>query len=672
MHSNRARTPKRSAKYRAYAARRVEHAARPDKDEAEQAALAAMTEALVPDHPKPASTVRLLLNRITAALPGLFGRLHPKAIAAALFDHLRSFYTIPVASRSTTGGDSFLHAAPKAAAPVITIPHHQARMVVEAALAAMPPKGEDSLPQDISALATLLHDHPLKNDFETADLVRDCFAQFGAAGIRSKALLAVAQQLARHFGLPTHRPLGTARAWRMLDAVIYESEMVEQLEAIGAFISSWQKTQSTFLCLEHGEIELIELLFEAIDPRHNSPILIKVLDFKVLSNRRLGLLRRIPHRTRKMLKETFTTDFAAGTAYLNATRAFVDRIAKTHPYTPIIDTATIVVEELDKMAEKMRPAAPPPAAGQPQALARITPVKRPASEVAEQQAPQPLAPMPAPTSALPALPALPARPTAPPRPAATDSRPSIASIGVASPLVSGGPLQPPVIPHLPTLQRAPQKRAVPVSAITPKPTVPAAGTAALPKPPAPAPATAIGKIAPPPPRPAMTVATGRIVLSPPSATSSAAPRPAPPTPPAPSASPAPPAASAESGATVTALTIVPKAKRPTITQAVKRHAVMRVLRGESAVGVAKDLGVNSAKLDEWVEAFITAGAGALTPKRRKPPETLSVETLKAKLAEVLATAELIECAMRDSLPSRHLVLLPSPTEKGGPRKKRKS
>ncbi|EME71265.1 hypothetical protein H261_04328, partial [Paramagnetospirillum caucaseum] len=122
--------------------------------------------------------------------------------------------------------------------------------------------------------------------------------------------------------------------------------------------------------------------------------------------------------------------------------------------------------------------------------------------------------------------------------------------------------------------------------------------------------------------------------------------------------PAPLTASASpmaAGDNVTKLTMVQKRRLP-ITQALKRQSVMRVLRGEDADAVALAIGISRAKLDDWVDKFIAAGAGALSTSRKRKSEELTVDTLRAKLAEVLATAQLIEQVMEASLPRRPMML----------------
>lgn len=571
---------------------------------------------------------------------GLFRRL------GALPSRLRAIperlLTLRPESKPGRQSDHAFHAltaAPAATGPVIST--DQDRALVAQALANAPAKGDPTLPDDIATLAALLASPPPTNDFKAADMVRDCFASLGAASPSSRALLAVAIRLSREFGGPARLPLATVRAWRMLDPVLFEDEMAAQLTAISQFISNWQKTQQIFLCLEFGEIELIEFLFETLPPIRHADILAEVLNFKVLSNRRQGILRRIPHRLRKFVQNSGGKGPDV-LAHVEATRILLDQIAATRNYPPIVAAAAAALEEVGKFAEKLRP--PPTAnaaqsgpAGQGQPLARITPVKRPASELADQA-------MAATRRAAPPPATPPAQAPAAQTPAAQTIQPRLAGRRA---IASG--------PHLSTAL-PPFKSPDGIGTSSTRPLQPAVSAAARPLPPgsrpplptvamSPLPILALG--APPSAKPPPPALTGRIALRPPTTTG------------------------AEAKGSVTALTVVPKTKRPPITQAVKRQSVLKVLRGESAAAVAATLGIRESKLDEWIDAFVTAGVGALTSAPRKERKAkalddapLSAEMLRTKLAEVLATAQMIERAMDAQLPPRRPVLLLPPDSSG--------
>lgn len=696
-------------------------------------------------------SVRRSLSGVARALGGLPAALG-RIVAApwvGLAESVRTAFAPVKAEGDRQRGAMAFHAPPRepATAPAgPALSADAARAIIAEALNSVPDKGDSALPHDLSTLALLLSDPLPVDDFRASDLVRDCFASHGANGVPSRALLAVAIRLTREFGQPTRRPLAADRAWRMLDPVTFEDEMAEQLNAIRDFISNWQKTQQTFLVLEFSEIDLIEWLFECLHPGRHSDVLFEVMNFKVLSNRRQGILRRIPHRVRKFVKDSGGGHEAV--LYAAGTRAYLNRIVTTHGFTPIVETATLCLEEVEKVLEKLRPPAlPGPAgAGEGQALARITPVKMPASELAEQAiaaahapsapvaappvqppqpappsvAPQPLAAQPlpprpqaAPASQFPAAPAptpqasvpvlaAPQPPegvhpatfrlqpkhiragavlTIPSRSAGRiplgrmfsidgDTQASVPAISVKSeqtrpgerPKRLPGPVNaviPPALPHLalPAPGAAPPQTQAQAPAAAPQPPRPVTGRINLPLPGRPA-ASAPIQVKPvqvkpvqPPPNPAPATkvpaaASAPVPVPPPAALA-----------PPPAADSAPPAVLAEN---VTKLTMVQKRRLP-ITQALKRQSVMRVLRGEDPEAVALSIGISRPKLDDWVDKFIAAGAGALTSGRKRKSEELTVDTLRAKLAEVLATAQLIEQVMEASLPRRPM-LLPAPQE----------
>jgi len=580
---------------------------------------------------------------------GVLGRLRavPGRLRAAL---TRAFVLHPDALTSARA--AFPHVPPPSAPALPGMPTDQALVLIEQAMAEIPAKGDAALPDDVATLALLLSPAPPGTDFQTADLVRNCFAAPAMDASTSRALLAVALRLARGFGTQDRLPLATIRAWRMLDPEMFEAEMAAQLAAISLFIAQWQETQQTFLCLEFAEVELIEFLFESLPPARHGDGLCDILNFKVLSNRRQGILRRIPHRLRKSVQNCGGRG-AEAIAAVEATRTLLDRIAASHAYPPIVEAANAALDEVKKIAETLQPPPAAPAEAEPP-LARIAPVKRPAT-AAEIAAMIAAAPGP--------------RPPAPP-PARQIAAPSIARHNVApSPHLSAG--APPF--RSPAGIGTVASRAVPASVsamparLPPgsRPPLPVVAMGPLPVPAVPAPSA-----------PALPIATGRIaipaaaarpvtgVIAPPTATGR------PPT--ATGRIVIPPPAPAEAKTAVTALTVVPRSKRAPITQAIKRQSVLKVLRGESTATVAASLGLRVSKLDEWVDAFITAGAGALSPapRKRRPRKSgdeppLSVEMLRAKLTEVLATAQLIERAMDAQIQPRRPVLLPPPGSNNG-------
>lgn len=253
--------------------------------------------------------------------------------------------------------------------------------LVEAVIAAHIPAGtprtlhgDQTLPERTDALEALLADPPPATDFAALDLLTACWGK-NAHGVTSRALLAAAQNLSRNFGLPGKLPMASCRAWKMLDAETFQDELADRLGAVGAFIADWQRSQRTFLILEFGEIELIEYLFEALHPAHHLDLLANVMNFKVLSNRRMGLLRRIPTRLRKQVQPMLPGRFQEALVLLAHSKALLEKIADPNGFPPIIDTAGKALEEIDKLMKQAASAGAPPLPGPPggggMALGRI-------------------------------------------------------------------------------------------------------------------------------------------------------------------------------------------------------------------------------------------------------------------------------------------------------------
>ncbi|EME67643.1 hypothetical protein H261_22493, partial [Paramagnetospirillum caucaseum] len=407
----------------------------------------------VPDLPPALLGERLIIwskDALRASLSRLAGPLGAVGRALAspwtgLVAAMRDAFAPVKAEGDRPRGAMAFHGPPRVesapAGPVMA--EDKARAIIGAALAGLPDKGDPTLPEDLAALATLLSDPPPTDDFKASDLVRDCFAPQGAVGLQSRALLGVALRLGGEFGQPTRLPLAADRAWRMLDPITFEDEMAGQLEAIRTFIGDWQKTQQSFLVLEFAEIDLIEWLFESLPPGRHSDLLFEMMNFKVLSNRRQGILRRIPHRVRKFVKDSGGGHDAV--LYAAGTRAYLKRIVTTHGFTPIVETATICLEEVEKVFEKLKPPALPGEGGEGQALARITPVKMPASELAEKAIAAAHGPAAAPAAPAPSAPPVAPQPLAvqplpprPPAPSATLAGPGPAS-GPGAPAGGGYP-----------------------------------------------------------------------------------------------------------------------------------------------------------------------------------------------------------------------------------------
>ncbi|MCA1909641.1 MAG: hypothetical protein LDL39_14880, partial [Magnetospirillum sp.] len=226
-------------------------------------------------------------------------------------------------------------------------------------------RGSAELPENHDALAKLLDDVPPVSDFDALDLVYACWGK-NTHGSDSRALLAVAQQISRNFGLPDKLPMASTKAWKMLDNKVFAPELADRLAAVGQFIVDWQKTQRVFLILEFSEIELIEYLFEALSPADYPELLAEVMNFKVLSNRRMGLLRRFPARLRKQTQPMLPDRKEEALVIQAHGKALLQKIADPRGFAPIVEVAGKMLEEVEKLMKQTANAgAPPPLGGPP-------------------------------------------------------------------------------------------------------------------------------------------------------------------------------------------------------------------------------------------------------------------------------------------------------------------
>lgn len=271
-----------------------------------------------------------------------------------------------------------------AAEPPIQVDEDAILAKVKTALERMPGKGKPEIPSNTRALARLLADPPPTADFEATDLLHDCFSR-GTRNCANPVLLFVARNLTRNFGRPAHLPIASGKAWTMLDPTLFANDMAEQLNQICKFIQSWQSEQKTFLILEFGEIELIEYLFESLHPRHHGGLLVRVMEFKVLSSRRLGLLRRIPNRVRRVAQQS-GRDTAL--AYANDTMHLLEIIAREAGFKAVIEAAEAARTEVEKIAAPLK-AAPSPPQQQPKPPPMLPSAPPPPTGPQPQQQPSP-------------------------------------------------------------------------------------------------------------------------------------------------------------------------------------------------------------------------------------------------------------------------------------------
>jgi len=220
----------------------------------------------------------------------------------------------------------------------------------------LPPGGSGE-----AALAELLAHPPPSDDFRALDLLYACWPRATILSTDQK-LMDVARNLTRNFGLPGRLPMASSRAWKMLDTVTFEPETSDCLAMISRFVDVWHRSQENFLILDFGEIELIEYLFESLHPGRHASALVTVMNFKVLSSRRLGLLRRVPNRMRRMVEPLVAAGRTeAALVELGHAKALLRRIADPLGFAPVVEAAVKAEETVDKIIAQV--AAPAGAAG---------------------------------------------------------------------------------------------------------------------------------------------------------------------------------------------------------------------------------------------------------------------------------------------------------------------
>lgn len=209
--------------------------------------------------------------------------------------------------------------------------------------------GTLDLPDRQDALAALLA--VPANDFFAQDLLRACWPQRGH--VTSRAALAVAQTLSDAFGRNDRLPLASAQAWRLPDPVLFRDALSGQLQTIADRILNHQKPNAPTLALEHGETDLIEYLFECLEPGETLDLLAAVMTFKGLSGRRFGLVRRIPARARQRIAALDPAERSAALPGLFQSRALLLRLSDHGSFPPLAEAALRALAEIEILIEQV-------------------------------------------------------------------------------------------------------------------------------------------------------------------------------------------------------------------------------------------------------------------------------------------------------------------------------
>ena len=261
---------------------------------------------------------------------------------------------------------AFQQAAPPLLAPVshpILADEFQtvsADGVIAQVLTETPAKGEVVVPADKAAVAALLQHTDTLTDLEALDLLQAAFPRTTRKST-NRILLAIARAVTKKFGIEGRLPFTAVCAWGMLDNELFTDEFAAQFAVISQFILGWQSENKDFLLLDPSEVDLIELMFESLHPRKQGILAAKIMDFKVLSNRRFGLLRRVPNRVEKAFRAVQAGgDTQAALQYAKDCLALLDHIARPEGFAPIIEEAKLAAAKVVKTIQSAAPPAPPP------------------------------------------------------------------------------------------------------------------------------------------------------------------------------------------------------------------------------------------------------------------------------------------------------------------------
>ena len=224
-------------------------------------------------------------------------------------------------------------------------------------------KGRFLEPKDPQGAAMLLAPPPGADDLALFDILSAAFSP-GQNG-DDRLLLAVAKVLARRFGRPDHLPLTTLCAWQMLNPAVFIDDFAEVLAGICDFVLNWQSEQHEFLVLEFPETQLLQHLFESLHPRQHGVLLLKVMQFKVLSNQRLGLIRRIPGRVERFLQKFGKDKPQMVLELVNDSLLLLNHLADPKGFPPIVSEAKKAIGRLQDVAGKLSGVTPHLAIGKP-------------------------------------------------------------------------------------------------------------------------------------------------------------------------------------------------------------------------------------------------------------------------------------------------------------------
>jgi len=239
--------------------------------------------------------------------------------------------------------------APDLAAAIPADSHDRDALLAQIAAVTPDGIGTPTLPERLDALGALLAGPD--NDFLAQDLLRACWPQRGS--VTARAALAVARTLSRGFGRSGRLPLASAQAWRLLDPVLFSDALSAQLSEIADHILNDHRPNAPTIALEHGETELIEYLFESLEPGESPDLLASVMTFKGLSGRRFGLVRRIPTRARQRIAALDPAERGAALPGLFQSRALLLRLSDRGSFPPLTEAALRALADIETLIEQV-------------------------------------------------------------------------------------------------------------------------------------------------------------------------------------------------------------------------------------------------------------------------------------------------------------------------------
>lgn len=196
-----------------------------------------------------------------------------------------------------------------------------------------------------------------EEDFKALDEVRRQWGRVDGS-VRCLHLVRAALRLASWVGSPRSRPLAALAAWNLLDPSLMGDAAQACLSRIMDGLLAEQASSSDLVVLDPVEVELIGILYERLNPENPEDLvqMRRLMELKMLSVSRLGLLRRFPTRVKRLVKSGVPA--AKASAWARAAAEHLDGLAQTAGWELLREAAATSRESCAALAERL---APPPA-----------------------------------------------------------------------------------------------------------------------------------------------------------------------------------------------------------------------------------------------------------------------------------------------------------------------